>query len=239
MNSKEALSKFAAYTVKETCGKLIVIFDSHNMAFPVWGAYSDEIGSVCQLITFDSHSDTLPAFNTYLCKFDLKKDYEKRKLLSYKPLMFGSFVLDKALCIAASYLRNDEHIKAACDFGYLSNYTIITNDSEYQKKQQYDALEGYNCLYFSKSAWKSEISGHMSSTPIILDFDLDYFTKVRDFADIQCEVLNYLIKNSAIITIAREPLYFERCKEDSEGTSFTNDCALSTLLSIIENVLNN
>ena len=52
----------------------IYIFDKHNMALPAWGTICNRIGKKVNLISFDTHTDTLPAFNCLKIKI-VKRDY--------------------------------------------------------------------------------------------------------------------------------------------------------------------
>ena len=71
-------------------------------------------------------------------------------------------------------------------------------------------------------------------SPIVLDFDLDYFNSRRDFSEAFIEMVSPLIKRAEVITVAREPKFFEMCKTDC---AFELDEALSMLSNIIKNAL--
>ena len=73
------------------------------------------------------------------------------------------------------------------------------------------------------------------STPIALDFDLDYFRNKNDLDDCFFQKVESLIKKASVITIAREPKYFGYCKTDVDFSVFQ---AEEILLSSIRKVLN-
>ena len=64
----------------------------------------------------------------------------------------------------------------------------------------------------------------------ILDIDLDFFNSNKDY-DENREMLMNLIKNTDIITIAREHSYFNFLRDNIE---WTNDIALQKILNLLE-----
>lgn len=85
------LEKCSYYEKKNIQGKPIYIFESHNMALPVWGSYAAELGPL-NLITFDSHTDTHPAFNKFLKNNTRQADYQWRRTVQFpevKKLLAG------------------------------------------------------------------------------------------------------------------------------------------------------
>ena len=44
----------------------VYIFDDHSMALPAWGVCSSRLRKPLNLITFDSHTDTHPSFNSFV-----------------------------------------------------------------------------------------------------------------------------------------------------------------------------
>lgn len=59
---KNSIETGTLYNVEYIGEKLIVIFDGHNMALPVWGKISNKIGKSGELLTFDYHTDTRDSF---------------------------------------------------------------------------------------------------------------------------------------------------------------------------------
>lgn len=236
--TKEIGSFPQTYSLLEIKDKLLVTFDSHNMALPVWGAYSNSIGSSCQLITFDSHSDTLIPFTDLLssCGEHIGNDYAKKEcvqaVLQGKNFQMNSFDLSDVIEIASS-LSNDEHIKAAVDWHYISRYFVITSDINIEMNQRYDRSEGYDCVYLSKEDWFRNTQACVDDTPTVIDFDLDYFTHIRDFETIKSEAFKKMIQKARLITIAREPNCFNECKVNQNDISYTNDVAFDMLVSLL------
>lgn len=232
------------YEIIEIKGKTLIIFDDHNKALPIWGLLSNSLNSSCQLFTFDSHCDTRLPFTHLLSNNgeQIDKNYQKKycvaKVLYNKKFTRNNFCFDDTYLIASKYLKNDEHIKTAFDWGYISNYNIITSDSEYKDCQKNDTCENYLSHYFHKNLVQENNFKEYDDNPIILDFDLDFFTNADDFIAMKrLSSLSNLIKKSEIITIAREPKYFESCKLNKDDNLYTNQKALDLLRELIENLL--
>lgn len=69
-----SLEKSSLYNIRVVKDTPIVIFDDHNMALPVWGTYSSRMGRSLNLVTFDTHTDTHPPFNAYLCEKNITRE---------------------------------------------------------------------------------------------------------------------------------------------------------------------
>ena len=258
------------YTIKEINGKTIVIFESHNMALPIWGLASSEYSKKCRLISFDSHADTNNPFNLQISR-DIQESekrnatltlptntdrlkyipYEKREdgnvnvpsidqLLFQKKYMSGDFSFDDVVIISDK-IQNDEQIKIAYLWDYISYYAIITRNRhdredimrDFKEHERWDTDEGYNCAYLEATELHDFISSFSinKSQPVIVDFDMDYFIN-RQVLDSNMEkAIQFFIRNAVIITIAKESSsYFNNCRTD---TSFNVEDALQQLLKVI------
>lgn len=56
------LEECSMYTHLQIKNKDVYIFETHNMALPVWGTYSGKYQTEFNLVTFDSHTDTRTPF---------------------------------------------------------------------------------------------------------------------------------------------------------------------------------
>lgn len=225
----------------EINGVPIYVFDDHNMALPAWGVCCSRLGQKLNLITFDSHTDTHPSFNSYI--FDQTgeaadlwhrgtKNPEIAKLLEEVNYQFDNFCFEDVYKIAVGYLKNSEQILAGVDLEYLSSYTVVTKeDGVGLGYERDDRMLGYNATYLSKESWNQNIAAIISD-PVIVDFDLDFFGSASDM-DYLTEIAP-LIKRAVAITIAKEPKYFEACKTDEY---YTNEMALTQLLDLIRGIL--
>lgn len=229
------------YTIKKINNTCIVIFDSHKMALPVWGVMSSILNVPLNLVSFDFHTDTHSPFAAAVCSNDPlgMSNYSTnhaviKSILRNKKYKRNSFNFDDIADIAENNLRNDEHILTAVMFEYIKSYTIICAENAYtlSSYQDQDRYNGYNASYFSKNDI-SEIKLVVQS-PVILDFDLDYFNSMDDFCSGFVELIIPLIKRAEVITIAREPHFFELCKVDNE---YRVDEAMNTLLELLEKTL--
>ena len=107
--------------------KPIFIFDSHNMALPVWGTFASKIGFL-HLLSFDTHTDTHPAFSK------LMRDSGATPEWDYKESILNPIVSDvlkkisyqkETFCFEDVYkyscdIGNTEQILTGVAFGYLS-----------------------------------------------------------------------------------------------------------------------
>lgn len=222
------------------CGKPVYVFEKHNFALPAWGTISSRIGHPASLISFDSHTDTHWGFNAHVCKITGKTPNFKKHgldhpiiqmLLKEQHYMINDFSFEDVLKITANYLKNTEQILCAVDFGYLSSYTIVLRKNGAGLSfEGDDRLNGYNATYISRETWNNWDTEQVND-PIIIDFDLDFFVKRGDFNEDLKRMLTPLLKRCIAITVAREPRYFEDCKEER---TYTNEMAFEQLLEFIK-----
>lgn len=240
-NIIELINRYSTcYEAIESYGKLIVLFEKHNMALPIWGLYSTSINKSCNLFTFDTHSDTHPPFTAVLTKkgIHVDKDYQSKfcvaSILNGKNYTFDSFSFDDIYYLSSNHLNNTEQIKAAYDWKFISYYNVITSDTGAKAKEKEDNKANYYCKYYSKKNWVNEMKLNVDETHIILDFDLDFFTCIDDFNLLDNTLLRELINSSGIITIAKEPVFFDKCKKSRVDFLYTNQRAKELLLKFIK-----
>lgn len=225
--------------------KDIYIFESHNMALPVWGVVSNKLGAGLHLVTFDSHTDTRNPFSRFMSSngCPIGRDYMLNpyvhKYLANCHYRRNDFNFEDAWRISTSEIANDEHIQTAFDWGYLESYTVICSlDNEEAKCfQDEDIAIGLPACYISRDSWLLESSytiAHLAHKPIALDFDLDYFRCQNDANDEFWSSIAPLVKQSSVITVAREPMYFNNVNAEP---CFTNQIALDTLLNSIRKIM--
>lgn len=221
----------------------VYIFEDHNMALPAWGTVCSRIGESINLITFDSHTDTHPGFNSYIIdmtgeapnygEYGLKNPII-REVLNGSRFLIDDFSFEAVFRVATGYLKNTEQILCGVDLDYLSSYTVVNReDGVGTGYERDDRMMGYKATYTSRETWDLWDEKKVED-PIILDFDLDFFGKETDFDDDFTRKVSPLVKRAKAITIAREPKFFEYCKQDER---YTNDKALEQLLSLIKESL--
>lgn len=224
-------------------GLPIYIFDDHSMALPAWGVCSSRLGKPLNLITFDSHTDTHPSFNSFVVDQTGKcaglwhrglKNPEIKKLLENVHYCADDFCFEDVYKITVSYLKNSEQILTGVDLGYLSSYVVVTKErDESLGYERDDRMLGYNATYLSRESW-DQTKINAISDPLVVDFDLDFFGASSDFDEEFIANITPLIKRATAITIAREPKFFEICRTEE---NYTNEMALAQLLNFIRSVL--
>ncbi|MBE5893378.1 MAG: hypothetical protein E7286_08340 [Lachnospiraceae bacterium] len=237
---KYTLEDCSMYTHLQIKNKDVYIFEAHNMALPVWGTYSDRYQTEFNLITFDSHTDTRTPFTAEVISrsndFEVSPKHPVVKdILKGKHYKKDEFCFEDVFKIALQYVRNDEHILTADYFGYIKSYNVICDLDDFEAKgyESDDRVRGYDAKYFVREQ-QSKINYNDIELPIILDFDLDYFIHDNCINEELKKAIAPLVKNATLITIAKEPEYFEQCKMQND---YTNKKALEDLLLMIEQVL--
>lgn len=211
------------------------------MALPVWGTYANILKQSLRLITFDFHADTHDPFAAAVGPHDF--DYKKfeKNILSSTKYRIDDFSFEDVYKLSCDYVRNDEHILTAYKFEYINEYHIFCSlsDCDLNDYERWDRHRHIDAFYHEhlciKNMTDEEIQ-ELCTSPYILDFDLDYFTTPKIFDDLFIRKLTFLIQNAVIITIAKEPHYFNLEKSDP---NFQHDEALCLLLDVINTALNN
>lgn len=238
----EMCSTYEHHRIRE---KDIYLFDSHNMALPVWGTYSVKLQAPLNLVTFDAHADTRPPFNRFVTNecADIGDDFMShpsiRNILRNTHYRRDDFRFEDVWRISMSELANDEHICTAVDWGYLGSYTVICDLSvdDIEFYQNDDVRRGLKACYIQRDDWgrnATSIIGQFVNLPLALDFDLDYFHCIDDLNGEYWNSVAPLVKKSKVITIAREPNYFEALKNNAR---LTNQNAQEILLQKIQRIL--
>lgn len=166
----------------------VIVFEEHNMALPVWGIYAHNLKQPLALISLDTHADTHDPFARKVGVHEYQYEKFKQEILSKLHYNISNFCFEDVYKLACVYLANDEHILAACLFGYISEYSIFCklSDDELRDYEKCDSLRGLNASYYSKysilSMSEEEIK-QLCKTPYILDFDIDYFSSSKIFED--------------------------------------------------------
>lgn len=226
-------SYYKSYTIESVP---IYIFDSHNMALPVWGTYAVRYGAL-NLLSFDTHTDTHCAFSELLSKNGMQVDCDYEAVLD-NPIVVeylsrfryntDDFSFEDVFKYSME-IPNSEQILNGVAFGYLKSYTIRHHKSAIDYERD-DQLNGYDAIYIDDDDERKPIIRQ----PLALDIDLDYFRSRDEFGNDFKHYISPFLKNSCVVTIAREPSYFDNCKIESD---FSVDEAERTLLSIIRDVL--
>ena len=158
---------------------------------------------------------SIPQVNDYISQYHYRRD---------------DYSLGDVFCFAEK-IPNTEQILTGIALDYLCSYTIINHgESKKANYEDYDRLNGLDATYLGDF----DKRGIQIRTPLALDFDLDYFTSPSIFDEEFELIIHPLIRAAEVISIAREPYYFENSKIKKD---YTWREAQDTLLSIINDVL--
>ena len=215
-------------------GKPIYVFEDHADAIIPWGDFRKTSSQVPSLITFDSHTDTMPAFGRFgHSEFTQHRDEnlwdEHRRQRSLEV----DYQCTESLKRAAKDLWHDEHICAAYEAGIISHAYVLspaassagTNEEPYLTYLPNFCYHGCNkgchdqdCVVeHSDRALEDSHVGELlkqderlqgfinSGSPLILDIDLDYFRTSKSLEPDSCESFRGIFKRASIVTIATEP----------------------------------
>lgn len=224
-------------------GKVVFICDKHNEVLFLWEKYRL---SKPYIISFDHHTDTHLAFQNkvYHDKLDSNKSLIQELKEGNKDLIFG--------------LKNDEHIDAAIECGFIEKALLFTVDSTNSKRDNIINISDYekyndskkiiinhnicchteisiesNILEEEFDRFKLCINPEIWKGNYILDIDLDFFHYKKSIEVENYEFFYNLIRNSKAITIAREPVWINQWKRDFDN-ELTVEFLEEKLLSIIE-----
>ena len=211
----------------------VYIFEDHNMALPVWGTFASKFGAL-HLISFDTHTDTHPAFTKFMG--EEKTDYDPKRVLAIpkvKKLLDGmrykkeDFCFEDIFRFSMTEMFNTEQILTGVIFGYLLSYTVRTHRDNYEND---DRRFGYDATYLVDS----DQSIPKIRVPLFLDIDLDFFREESEINQHFSTFIAPYVRIAKGITIAREPRFFNAEKFDSE---FTVDQAEEKLISLLSSVV--
>ena len=219
----------------------VVIFDDHNMALPVWGTFANKLKQSLRLITFDFHADTHDPFAAAVGPHDFDFKRFEKDVLSNNKHDIDNFTFEDVYKLSCDYVANDEHILTAYKFDYINGYHIFCELSkdECADYERWDRKRGLSAFYHTRSSILNMTNDEilqLCSIPFILDFDLDYFSTAIMFDEIFAQKINPLINQATVITIAREPRYFELERIED---NFQNKEAQNLLLRLIESAFDN
>ncbi len=235
-----SLEECSSYTYLQIKDKDVYIFETHNMALPVWGTYSSRYQTEFNLFTFDYHTDTRTPFTAEVVSrsndFDVNpKHHIVKDILKGKHYKKDEFRFEDVYKIAFQYVKNDEHILTADYFGYIKSYNVICDLDDFEAKtyENEDRIRGYDAKYYVREQ-QNEINYDDIEMPVILDFDLDYFINDKCINYKFKKTIAPLVKKASVITIAKEPEYFNQCKMQND---YTNEKALYDLVLMLEQIL--
>lgn len=239
------------YDKKEILSKDVYFVQNHQYVLLPWWKKYKEYGKL-NLITIDTHTDTVDAFRKYLTikepEILANRDFYEIKDEYIKQLPFDNI---KDIECAIFDLNNDEHIDLAVIKTIFDKVFVISNNTEHYRGKLVDNIFGTDISFYEKSdggrASEYKITKERSileeiilelylkeledqskiyplDKPYVLDIDLDFFKYKKWLYPKNKNIFYKLIKNSEYITIAIEEYFL---KIESEGRIMFEDAIKS------------
>lgn len=128
MKASEAKKIDDLFELREVGGKRVFVVDDHHKAFAAWAIVRRERGDAPTLISFDHHTDTMPAYGNISARTHPNDDDERETLLKRMQAKLG-WTTDDEVLVSVAQLRHDEHIDAAAICGILrASFSIQLSD---------------------------------------------------------------------------------------------------------------
>ncbi|WP_303871984.1 UPF0489 family protein [Acetobacterium wieringae] len=223
-------------------GKEIWVVDDHQYVLLIWGRLFQNRKQPLVLVSIDYHPDTNPPFWLWAYQkamaidpereAELVKKFQNRMVSTLEPLNLNS------LQMVMDQIRNDEHINAAMELGYLSNYHMINC----MEKHVYSRGHHYLVPESQFGSLKDDMFKNVGlslkkirNESLILDIDLDYFLRPENFElDLKRNsIFADLVNQAQIITVARSKTYFDFLKTDP----FTIEYCEAKLIELLEKII--
>lgn len=213
-------------TWKTINGKRVYTREQHHNVLEAWFTARREAGHALPLISFDYHTDTLPAFNEEVTRRFRKQngrppEKPERDALCAEEHAGYDWTDERAVKDAIMRLSHDEHIDAAVRAGIVSTVTIVLGCYDPGFVPPWASVlippcpaghEGAHddaCTraFVDRSLEDEVLAPLFSPLPAdyILDVDLDYFRSARAIQPEHASVFLRLVAGARIITVAEEP----------------------------------
>lgn len=175
------------------------IHELHHHVLSSWYELKEDLP---QVITFDHHTDILPAFSDYTVLHgfpedagkDLEKDIERLQHDEHFSYALRHKIISGAVIIshtpAVTALEENLHVLYNADFSEDEPL-----NSKLYKKYFDMALE---------DSFLEQFTEFLPQENYILDIDCDYFKTAESLVPEKCEIFRNLIHNARMITVSRE-----------------------------------
>ena len=230
-------NQFSNLRIIKIKNKIIYVIDKHQYNLPLWGNFSIKNNKSYTLVSIDFHPDTNPPFYQSALLEATIKDDENAEILAEKIIKrkVSSIKHEDVLSLisVSNELSNDEHINTAMELSYLSDYHMINcmDKHEYATGTHYKVSSDF----FSslENEMFESVNFKIPDGDIVLDIDLDYFSKKDSFKPKNNDIIKKLIKKAEIITIARSKKYFEYLKKDEFNLEECENSCINMIKEII------
>jgi hypothetical protein len=218
--------------------KTIKVVEDHQYAFLIWADWYQKTGSGSVLVSIDFHPDTNPPFWLTAYQKAMAKNPDQEESLTQKfqqQILNRMDVADRqSLEAVMTSMRNDEQINTAMKLGVVNDYHMINcmKAHNYATGHHYLVSQEYfgslDDKMFKAIDFREEVLGEL-----ILDIDLDYFSRPLLWDPDNQKIFGRLLKKAKLITIARSSKYFEYLKK----RDFSIDDCQQMVLDLIEKSL--
>lgn len=147
-------------TTEVIAGKSVYIFENHATAFAAWSDYRRKVDSPPNLITLDTHTDTMTAFRNYLC-WEINGIPDNLDEKSEEMCSRIDYCSDESVKDAVEKLQHDEQIDAAIKAGILNFAFVISYERAETvsiQKCEYQNLKKYSTKRNEDGSWTIEFS---------------------------------------------------------------------------------
>lgn len=236
----------------------LYVFERHSDAIIPWAKVRRSLAEPPFLLTLDRHTDTMEPFLRWAYGVAPgHADEEKRKLLRKERAAALDWRLETDIEEAARDLWHDEHIRAARASGILKEIFVVafnspSSDLRVEGIHYLPNLCRYGCgkrphdqdcerehsdlaiddahldPLFAECVELTAVLA--SSSPMILDIDLDYFRTLKSLSPNSARTFLSLLPRAACITVATEP---ECTKDGALDPEVDAEWALKGLLSLL------
>jgi len=128
MKLPDATKLHDLFEVREVRGKRVFVVDDHHKAFAAWALLRREMGEAPILVSFDHHTDTMPACDN---RAAVKHPYDSAAYQAFRAEMVAKlgWSTDVEVLGSVAMLKHDEHIDAAACCGILrASFSIQLSD---------------------------------------------------------------------------------------------------------------
>lgn len=230
-------NQFSGLKIIKIKNKVIYVIDKHQYNLPIWGDLSINNNKSYILVSIDFHPDTNPPFYQSALLEATMKDDENAEILAKKIIKRKVNSINRkdvlSLISISDELSNDEHINTAMELNYLSDYHMINcmDKHEYTTGTHYKVSS--NFFSSLENEMFESVDFQIPDEDIVLDIDLDYFSKKDSFNPKNSDIIKKLIKKAEIVTIARSEKYFEYLKKDEFNLEECENSCINMIKEII------
>ena len=207
---------------------MFYIHELHHHVLRSWKKLQNELPSV---ISFDHHTDILPAFMRFCQNAEYPPDAAKNIEEDIK------------------LLRHDEHFDYALKYNIISSAVIISHSpavTEHSAKLHVCYNGGFTDdeplnsekykNYFDKALeddFLAEFNSFLPEKNYILDIDCDYFKTALSLKPSSCRIFKKLVRNASMITVSREDDWIKLLTFENPQ-SFNSDHIIASLEKLIK-----